>query len=127
MPHKLFSIAVLILLGSSALAAPVPRFAIVAAQSAELEPAAQTTSVVEIGDFPSATPVHFEFERSQWAELRVLDDSGQVVKRIASGWWAPTSHQLAWHGDDDQSQPVEAGTYLIQLWIPEQSELRSAR
>jgi len=130
-PHTLVPVCVLVLLSFVASAAPVPKPAVVTplvvAESTELLATATSASRVQIGETLSATPVRFEFEHPQWAELRVLDESGLVVKTIAAGRWAPTAHQLAWHGDDDQSQPVQPGSYTIQLWIPDQRELRSAR
>ena len=131
MPHRLLSNCALILLASAVSAAPIPRPSVVTplvvAESTDLQAVATSSSRVEIGELPSATPVRFEFAQPQWAELRVLDESGLVVKTIAAGRWAPTTHQLAWHGDDDQSEPVQPGSYTIQLWIPDQREPRSAR
>jgi hypothetical protein len=45
-------------------------------------------------------------------ELRILDATGRIVRRLRLGTAAPGRHELVWDGRDDSGREVPSGTYF---------------
>jgi flagellar hook assembly protein FlgD len=47
----------------------------------------------------------------------VLDLSGRLVRRLASGWSAAGARSLTWDGTDTVGAPLPAGIYLVRARV----------
>lgn len=62
-----------------------------------------------------ATVIDFSVDIAQPLHLAVYDLEGRQVRTLADGLWAPGSHRLAWHHEDDLGHLLAAGTYMVCL------------
>jgi hypothetical protein len=79
-------------------------------------PAATQLKLIELGltDSP-ATVINLELDAFQPLRLEVVDMEGRVVKTLADGLWAQGHHQMAWHHENQDDEPLEGGRYIVRL------------
>jgi hypothetical protein len=74
--------------------------------------------------FNPSTGLHFELERSAYAELDVVNVSGRRVRRLWSGMKAAGRHAVDWDGHDDTGRAVASGHYVARLRVGSQTWTR---
>jgi hypothetical protein len=65
--------------------------------------------------FNPQTTIRFALASAGPAEVAIHDLAGRRVRVLTSGTLAAGGHEVVWHGDDGQGQPVPSGVYLVRL------------
>ncbi len=63
--------------------------------------------------FRHETGIRLELPSTMPVEVRVLDLSGRLVRRLFNGHLPPGNHHLAWNGKNDQGQRLASSVYLL--------------
>jgi hypothetical protein len=64
---------------------------------------------------PNRVRIKFHTPKSATATLKVLDQSGRVVRSLLSGPLASGDHELVWDGKDERGNSVASGSYFCML------------
>ena len=59
------------------------------------------------------THLSWTLERSAAVELVVMDITGRRIRHLASGTFAPGTHEFTWDGRDDDGRAVRVGAYFV--------------
>jgi len=72
--------------------------------------------------FNTNTTLSFRIDKPVSVRLEIFSLSGQHIKTIADGSFAPGSYKLVWDGTDQQQQPVASGIFIGRLATGSASE-----
>ena len=67
--------------------------------------------------FNMGTTISFDVPAG-WSEpvqLSIVNINGQRIRVLANGHFAPGSHSIVWHGDEESGRPVASGVYFYRL------------
>jgi hypothetical protein len=78
-------------------------------------PAAYRLSQNRPNPFEATTAIVFDLPKWGFADLRVYDVVGRLVKTLADGVYPPGSHSVKWEADDDAGTKVRPGVYFIRI------------
>ncbi len=65
--------------------------------------------------FNPSTTIHFSTKTSQKVSIEIYNIKGQLVKRIANGYYEKGNHKVVWNGKDHNNQDVSGGLYFYKM------------
>jgi len=65
--------------------------------------------------FNPSTTISLDLAKAGYAQLRIYNLKGQLVKNLIKGNLAAGHHRLVWNGLDDNNRAVASGVYLYRL------------
>jgi hypothetical protein len=65
--------------------------------------------------FNPSTRIRFSIPQTQHVEVRILDSTGRLVKRLWDAELGPGRHDLTWHGLDARGSLVPSGIYYCSV------------
>ncbi len=68
--------------------------------------------------------LRFSLPRPSRIEVAVCDETGRIVRRLATGTLPSGQRELEWDGRDDAGRQVPSGAYFYRLWTPDREETR---
>ena len=74
--------------------------------------------------FNPSTAIPFDLPALSSVQLEIYNSTGQRVRRLADGVYAPGRHEVNWNARDDAGQPVASGFYMYRLFINGQIQTR---
>jgi hypothetical protein len=82
----------------------------------EAGPTVVTASRLRVATlFRSGVQIHYQIDRPCRATLTVYDQSGRVVRTLASAQVQAGSYAAAWDGRDEYGRPTGSGVYFCRL------------
>ena len=86
----------------------------------DVTPAAMTVRETRLGatvpnPVSASSSVHFSLQNPAEVTLDLFNVSGELVSRIASGWYAAGDHSVPWDRSADSGQRLGAGIYFLQF------------
>jgi len=80
----------------------------------KLDNYAQANDQISISDINS-TPITFELNTIQNVFLKVYDETGRLVRSLASCKVSQNEYQIEWDGKDENDDAINPGVYLLQF------------
>lgn len=65
--------------------------------------------------FRHSTTISIDLPQTTTLDARILDATGRLVRRLATGTLTPGRHLVTWNGDDEQGRKVASGVYRLRL------------
>ncbi|NKB70767.1 MAG: T9SS type A sorting domain-containing protein [Candidatus Latescibacteria bacterium] len=67
--------------------------------------------------FNAETVIAFALDQAAQIELTIVNQAGQTVRRLATGFYRPGAYRVQWDGTDAQGTDVASGVYVYRLTI----------
>lgn len=81
----------------------------------DLPPATFLVSGGVPNPFRQSTTISIDLPETSTLDARILDATGRLVRRLATGTRGPGRHHITWNGDDEQGRRVASGVYRLRL------------
>ena len=65
--------------------------------------------------FNNSTSISFALPSNQKVTLKIYDNNGRLVTKLADGLFKAGTHYLRWDGTDERNRNVASGVYLYEF------------